>query len=267
MSLQLPVFPPVVHMVFDMLAYAAAYGVSRFRLPSLPEAIPLSYEQRRWLLLAALVGAIVGAKGIHWLNYPGAMVDSMGYLLHGSLPLGLMAGKGVVGGLLGGWFGVEVAKRLMKITGSTGDRWVLPLLAGMIVGRIGCFLTGFYDQTYGVASSLPWAIDFGDGIARHPTQLYEILWLTALGLLLFKVKPLQQRLSQSGDVFKAFVLAYLLFRLGVDAIKPLPHLYTGLDAEQWLAIAVWCWHWPVIVRWLQSAKLSQSPPLTSTDTP
>ena len=264
MSLQLPAFPPVVHMLFDMLAYGAAYGVSRIRLSGLPDSPTLSYEQRRWLLLAALIGAIVGAKGIHWLNYPGAMVDSMTYALHGLLPLGLMSGKGVVGGLLGGWLGVECAKKCMKITGSTGDRWVLPLLVGMSVGRIGCFLTGFYDQTYGIASSLPWAVDFGDGITRHPTQLYEILWLVVVGLLLFKVKPVQQRLCQSGDTFKAFVLAYVLFRLGVDVIKPMPHLYAGLNAEQWLAIAVWCWHWPVIVRWV---KLSQSPPLVSVDPP
>ena len=30
------------------------------------------------------------------------------------------------------------------------------------VGRIGCFLSGLPDGTYGLPSSLPWAIDLGD---------------------------------------------------------------------------------------------------------
>ena len=34
--------------------------------------------------------------------------------------------------------------------------------------------------SYGLPSNVPWALDFGDGIARHPTQLYDIAFVLAL---------------------------------------------------------------------------------------
>ena len=43
------------------------------------------------------------------------------------------------------------------------------------------------DNTYGTPTSLPWAINFGDGIPRHPTQLYEVAFLLLLIPILFRV--------------------------------------------------------------------------------
>ena len=91
-----------------------------------------------------------------------------------------LGGKTIVGGLHGGWAGVELAKWRLGIRHSTGDVFVFPLIFGMSVGRIGCFLTGLPDHTYGNHTSLPWAVNFGDG-PRHPTQLYDIVFLCLLG--------------------------------------------------------------------------------------
>ena len=55
----------------------------------------------------------------------------------------------------------------------TGARFALPFAVGVAVGRIGCFLSGIDDFTHGTPTSLPWGHDFGDGIPRHPVQLYE----------------------------------------------------------------------------------------------
>jgi hypothetical protein len=63
---------------------------------------------------------------------------------------------------------------------------------------------------------LPWGIDFGDGIARHPTALYESLFVIALGVLLIPV----WRRGPVGHTFKWFTASYLAFRLLVDTIKP-----------------------------------------------
>jgi len=107
--------------------------------------------------------------------------------------------------------------------------FVYPLIVGIAVGRIGCFLTGLSDRTYGVATNLPWGIDFGDGITRHPTQLYEIIFL--LGLMIFlSVRSRYQK--QEGDLFKFFMVAYLGFRFLVDFIKPDFDLFLGLTAIQ-----------------------------------
>ena len=62
---------------------------------------------------------------------------------------------------------------------------VFPLLLGMALGRVGCHLAGLTDGTYGTATTLPWALDLGDGVARHPTNLYEIGFLLLLAGLLW----------------------------------------------------------------------------------
>jgi prolipoprotein diacylglyceryltransferase len=50
----------------------------------------------------------------------------------------------------------------------------------VIVGRFGCLFSGLPDGTYGTPTTLPWAVDLGDGVGRHPVQLYE-----SLAMLLF----------------------------------------------------------------------------------
>ncbi len=75
---------------------------------------------------------------------------------------------------------VEPTKKWIGVRQSTGDSFVLSVLWGTAIGRVGCFLTGLSDRTYGIATTLSWGIDFGDGVARHPTQLYEIGFLIAL---------------------------------------------------------------------------------------
>jgi phosphatidylglycerol---prolipoprotein diacylglyceryl transferase len=91
-----------------------------------------------------------------------------------------MGGKTIVGALIFGLISVELIKRYIGLRQSTGDLYAIPLALGIAIGRIGCFLTGLSDNTYGTPTNLPWAINFGDGIPRHPTQLYEIAVLLLL---------------------------------------------------------------------------------------
>ena len=115
--------------------------------------------------------------------------------------------------------------------------WPQPSAA--LFGRIGCFLTGLDDHTHGLPTSLPWGVDFGDGIPRHPTQLYEIGFLLLLALAL-RFGP--RRTWPEGRRFQLFLGVYLAFRLGVDALKPTQPLAAGLGAIQWAALLglIWC---------------------------
>ncbi|MGH8019898.1 MAG: prolipoprotein diacylglyceryl transferase [Opitutaceae bacterium] len=144
-----------------------------------------------------------------------------------------IAGKTIVGGILGGWLGLEIAKKPLRVRQSTGDLFVLPLAAGIAIGRIGCFLAGFEDGTCGTRTTLPWGIDFGDGLARHPTQLYELLFVAVTGLVFHSVFRDDRG---DGRAFRAFVGAYLLFRLAVEFIKPIPPHAAGLSAIQWVSL-------------------------------
>src|SRR5258707_11788923 len=70
----------------------------------------------------------------------------------------------------------------MGIALRTGARFALRLAVGIAIGRIGCFLAGLDDFTYGTPTTLPFAHDFGDGIARHPVQLYESASMAAFAI-------------------------------------------------------------------------------------
>jgi prolipoprotein diacylglyceryltransferase len=84
-----------------------------------------------------------------------------------------------------------------------------------------------------VHSSLPWAVDFGDG-PRHPTQLYEIACLILLG---FALTLRARRPHFPGELFRLFLLGYLTFRFAIEFIKPRYAPWLGLSAIQVAAIA------------------------------
>ena len=218
----IPVGPLRVHphLVFELLAYGVA-GVTYWRRRrALGDHVS---AQARWALAAAaVVGAVLGSRILFWFEDPRRTLAQLTDLQH------LVGGQTIVGGLLGGWIGVEWQKRRVGIEQPTGDLLAVPFALGAAVGRIGCFLSGLPDGTYGVASSLPWAIDLGDGVPRHPTALYESAFMFALAYTLSRLAPRASR----GDSFLALVGTYLAFRLMVDTWKPGVTIFAGLTAIQ-----------------------------------
>jgi prolipoprotein diacylglyceryltransferase len=249
-----------VHFALEALGYlsgAAVYVVSRRRQPDV-----ISDATRATILAGAAVGAALGTRLLFVLCEPARLAD----------PASWLAGKTVVGGLLGGLIGVEIAKWMNGITRSTGDLFVYPLITAMCIGRIGCFLAGPADKTAGLPTTLPWGIAIADGVKRHPVAIYEIAFLLLLALALhfvrtigdvgrakdegrrtkensdidslrpssFALRPFQSALRpfQSGDRFRLFLASYLAFRLAVDFLKPEPPpILFGLSAIQWACVA------------------------------
>jgi prolipoprotein diacylglyceryltransferase len=220
------------HFFFELLGYAVGavyYLALRRRRGDHIE------DGARWsVVVAAILGAAVGSRLLFWIEDPQA---TLSYVRDAPAMLG---GKTLVGALLGGWIAVELTKMKIGVRSSTGDLFVLPLCAGIAVGRIGCFLSGLPDGTYGTATSLPWGIDLGDGVPRHPTALYESAFMIAFALVLSRLAP---RLAR-GQLFNLFMAGYLVFRLVVDAIKPGVSVALGLTAIQLaclvgLAICAW----------------------------
>jgi prolipoprotein diacylglyceryltransferase len=193
------------------------------------------------LALGCLLGAILGSKLAVWLQRPDLVPATAG-----SVHM-LVMGQSIVGALIGGLVGVEIAKRRAGIAASTGDAFVLPLAAGIAIGRIGCFLAGLHDDTFGVATGLPLGMDFGDGVARHPTQLYDIAFVLALACVLRLAQP--QLAAVPGLAFKLFLAGYLGWRVLVDALKPVPFGYAGgLSGLQLLALVALAAYLPLVVR-------------------
>jgi prolipoprotein diacylglyceryltransferase len=234
-------FPLPVHPVLEAAAYFAGYRLHRYR--SRTEADPLPPSRRLAIIVAAGIGALLGSKLPGLWTWFALSHSAAGPALDTAPNLtGPLGGKTLVGGILFAWLAVEAAKRIMGIRVTTGDAFIIPLIFAMIIGRVGCFLAGVGDGTQGLPSSMPWAVDYGDGVARHPAPLYEIVFLGMLWLGIWKAK---NRWAPGGR-FKMFILAYMGFRFAVDFLKPDPDVALGLSSVQWTALAglaLLAWHW------------------------
>jgi phosphatidylglycerol---prolipoprotein diacylglyceryl transferase len=235
------------HLFFEWVAYLfaiACYFLLRRRFGDI-----LSTPTRWTVVVAAVAGGAVGSKILFLLEDPSLTLQN----LHN--PQYLLGGKTIVGGLIGGLVVVECIKRYAGVQSSTGDLYAIPLALGIAVGRVGCFLTGLSDNTYGNPTRLTWGVDFGDGISRHPTQLYEIVFLVGITPILYLVLrsvSKERRSSQvflSGDVFKVFMVTYFSFRFLCDFIKPYPKIFVGLQGIQWACLACLLYYSGDVVRW------------------
>lgn len=219
------------HEVFETLGYLVGFQLFlllRRRFGG--EAIPT--EAMLWTIVGAIFGALIGSRLLAWMESPDVYLSAL------SDPRTLFEGKTIVGGLLGGWAGVEIAKRLLGVRSRGGDLYVIPICIGTAIGRVGCFLTGLPDHTYGLHTTLPWGVDFGDG-PRHPTQLYEsaFMLLLAVALALFWRWRRDHHRAVPGELFRLFMLAYLSFRFLIEFIKPRYHPYLGLSMIQLACLA------------------------------
>ncbi len=222
----LTAYPHLVHALFEAGAISGgAYYYRRLQRRAGVSTQALLEGGRFAVLLGCIFGAALGNKLMFWAEMPHLLP------LYWNRPEVWFAGQSMVGGLLGGLLGVELAKKLSGVRHSTGDAFVFPILLGLMIGRIGCFAAGLEDGTFGTPTALPWGIDFGDGVPRHPTQLYEIAFAGALWALLHRLRA--RAALPPGLLFKLLLCGYLLWRLLVDALKPVPFDYGfGLSGIQ-----------------------------------
>lgn len=219
------------HLAFETLAFLIGF---RYYLSlRKKEKDLLTSEERLWILIAVCVGGLFFSRFI-------AVMEHI-ELVNGDTPLLFYySQKTIVGGLLGGLIVVEITKKILGIKVSSGDIMTYPLILGIMIGRIGCFLAGLEDGTYGIETNLPWGINFGDGIKRHPTQLYEILFLLLLWIFIRVLEIpavtsiVNRKLLNNTEVnnclpnglkFKIFLCNYLLFRFWIEFIKPVSQNY------------------------------------------
>ena len=198
------------HWLFETLSYFVGFRLYLWLKSRAPD--PIGDEGRLSVLIGAILGAGLGSKLLGFLEHPEIWALAL------KNPVYFFAAKTILGALLGGIIGVEIAKKLSGIQRSTGDLYVYPLLIGMMIGRVGCFLTGVSDGTWGKATTFFMGFDAGDGVKRHPTPLYEIIALGLIGLSLWLIK---QRIKlNEGDLFKLFIMAYCAWRFMIEFLKP-----------------------------------------------
>ncbi len=224
-----PVFPGA-HLAFDALAWGggALFGLGLRRSWLAETARRVSPGLGPGYYLALAVGAVAGAWLAGSLN---TLAQDRPVLSHS-----------VAGALVGAIAAVETYKAVKGLRGSTGVLWVGPFALGIVIGRWGCLLTGLKDNTFGTPTRLPWGVDLGDHVARHPVQVYEslavagflVLWLVALR------RGSDWALRRS---FYVFCLWYGVQRFAWEFLKPYPRLIGPLNLFHGLTLGLIAYGW------------------------
>jgi phosphatidylglycerol:prolipoprotein diacylglycerol transferase len=118
------------------------------------------------IYVAALLSAFIGAKLVYllaegWLDWP--LPDRW---------LRLATGKSVLGALLGGYAGVELAKHALGHRAATGDLFALVAPLGIGIGRVGCLLHGCCLGER--CEPAWWTLRDAQGVARWPAVPLEL---------------------------------------------------------------------------------------------
>lgn len=240
-----------------LIAFVGFFVLGRMRLrdPAHAQASGLDPRALEDLLFHGVIGVVLGGRLGYVLFYkPGY------YLQH---PLEALAiwqgGMSFHGGLIGvivalAWFCRRRGLRFLAVTD-----FVAPLVPlGLAAGRMGNFING---ELWGRASQWPWAMVFpqaGDGLARHPSQLYQfagegLLLLALLWIVSRRPRPL-------GELSGLFLLGYAALRFLAEFARepdaflgfPLPGITMGQLLCVPMAIAG-------TILWRRAAQLSEGP--------
>ena len=257
--------------MLSMLAEAGSY-LNYSELGLDPVALDLGFFQLRWYSLAYLAGILVG----YWyltklVDAPGAPMArrhaddmifyaTLGIILGGRIgyilfyqpslmtnPLDMFkvweGGMSLHGGALGTIVAIFIFSRVHKLQFLRICDYIACCIPfGLFFGRLANFVNG---ELWGRATDVPWAMIFptGDGVPRHPSQLYEA---GLEGLLLFAILWLLFWKSQArykpGLLMGTTAIVYGASRFFVEFFRqPDAQLLdfaqrTGLSMGQWLTI-------------------------------
>ena len=179
------------------------------------------------IAIGAFFGSTVGAKLLEIL----INIDNVEQ--HNGLIVFLFSGRTVIGGLIGGTLGVWLTKYLIGMKEKRGNLFAPAVAIGVAIGRIGCFFNGC---CYGKACSLGWGVDFGDGVLRHPTQLYEAVFMFAMFFVL--KYTFQNKSVLPGYLFKILMISYFVFRFLIEFIRTEKQAFWGLSYFQIISVFV-----------------------------
>lgn len=195
----------------------------------------LDPELSSTILVYAVLGGVAGAKLYYVIDTVVREGGDVWALLFNR------AGLTWFGGLMGGVLAGALGTRIHKIS----TRAVLAAVApaapfGQACGRIGCFLVG---DDYGRATNGWWGVAFPKGqpptkddfdrvFTVHPTQLYEVAWLVAIGALLW------WRRKASPFLFAEYLVLAGSGRFAVEILRVNTRVALGLSEAQWISIAM-----------------------------
>ena len=250
---------------------ADAGGYVHFERLGLHPAIHLGFFDLRWYSLAYIAGILIGWWYLlRLLAQPGAPMArrhaddfvfyaTIGILIGGRLAYCLFYKPEILrtpveilklweGGMSfhGGLAGVLIALCYLAWKNKLSWLRICDYVCcctppGLMFGRLANFVNG---ELWGRPTSVPWAIVFprtGDGIPRHPSQLYEaglegVLLFAVLSFLFWRTRARYQ----PGLLFGSGLIGYALCRIFIETLREpdagLEHLSWGLTMGQTLSL-------------------------------
>ena len=185
-------------------------------------------------LLVVVTGALVGGAVFMrlgtWLQHTDLRDNASltEQWLHGN--------RSILGGLVGAWLGVLLAKRLSGYPLRTGDLFAPAVALGMAVGRVGCLLTELPGAPtgagWGVTLDAASAARVGGpaGVPLHPSFVYEIAFHLAAFVVIWGW--LRHRPLPPGEVFVWYIATYAVFRFAVEFVRGNEVVWQGLTRPQ-----------------------------------
>lgn len=228
-----------IHLIMETLAFFIGIRLYYFLRKGIQD--PISDMNRLWILLGAMVGALIGSRVIAMFENPNLILNQTWLTFYQN--------KTVAGGFFGGLFGVELSKKIIDVKIASGDIYVIPILTAIIIGRIGCFGMGVLEPTYGIETSFFTGMYLGDNKLRHPVALYEIFTMISLIIFFIYIRKID---LQNGDRFKMFMIAYFLYRFLIEFIKPFHPLFLGLSIIHWISIFIFIYYYKFYFRILKT---------------
>jgi len=216
--------PLTVHWygIMYLLAIGSAWLIAQRR--SLRADSPLSASQVEDLIVYGAFGVVLGGRFgyVFFYNFDRWLAD----------PLWLLrvweGGMSFHGGLLGVMLAIALYCRKIKVSYLATMDFVAPLVPlGLCFGRIGNFIG---QELWGRVTDASWGMVFpkaGDGLARHPSQLYQAF---LEGLVLFAIVYwFSSKPRPKTAVAAVFLIFYGIFRFVVEFVRqPDAHLSESL---------------------------------------
>jgi phosphatidylglycerol:prolipoprotein diacylglycerol transferase len=207
--------------IMMMVGFLAAGWVMGLEL----ERRGLNKEHSADVVVAAVIGGIIGAKLWYVALNGGPLLSRGGLVWYGGFIGGFLAVSGM------GWWKQVPFRFTLELTA--------PALAlGHGLGRVGCFLV---QDDYGMPTDLPWGMRFpqgqppttaaslarwgvdvpagtppGEVLAVHPTQLYEVAALLFIFYLLWRWRRHQHAV---GWLFGCYLVAIGIERFLVEFLR------------------------------------------------
>lgn len=170
------------------------------------------------ILIAGAIGGVLIARIVERIAEGGSMI---------TLFDPANGGRTIIGGVIGGWLAVEIAKRRMGIRVSTGPLWAVALPAGEAFGRIGCYFNGC---CYGKQCDLPWAIQ-QHGALRHPTQIYLAVSAAAIFAVVWAMRD-------RTHIFPMYLVLWSTSRFMIEFFREPMTPTNGLSTAQYACLGI-----------------------------